>query len=560
MLFRNAQIQQLVDQLTRFTPMGRRAQQKERAEVFLGEVHPEKQYPYQLVCYRITGYRPEKFTDLLIPGQDLQHDLRLLIHSLASAQPVTEEVFTVEEVSRLWNVSTKTVRRWRNLGLIGLKIVRNGKRKLGFTRSEIERFVNLNKARVEKSGNFSQLSKAEKVRILEMAKRMARLTKAPMTEISVRIAKRVKRSPETVRYTIRNHDIKNPEQAIFPDLTGPLTPESRETIYHSYQRGETVDTIAKRFQRNRTSMYRAIHEVRARRILELPLDFIPNPCFEDKSMERAILAPMPNLDDYENRKSHSKAPKDIPSELAYLYEVPLLNKEQEQHLFRKFNFLKYKASSLRKRLCKTDEESGILDPTKIQVSLLEDIENVIHEASLVKNLLINANMRLVVNIAKRHSGQVENFFDLISDGNMSLIRAVEKFDYGRGFKFSTYATWAIMKNFARTIPNEINHRERYVTGQEDVFNATMDNRTDESELMAQKERACLSINRLLNYLEPREREIIRLRAGLDSAQKSATLEEIGAQFGITKERVRQIHARSMRKLRHLVEDNHLEMP
>ncbi|MFN6049488.1 MAG: helix-turn-helix domain-containing protein, partial [Planctomycetia bacterium] len=177
MLFRNAQIQQLVDQLTRFTPMGRRAQQKERAEVFLGEVHPEKQYPYQLVCYRITGYRPEKFTDLLIPGQDLQHDLRLLIHSLASAQPVTEEVFTVEEVSRLWNVSTKTVRRWRNLGLIGLKIVRNGKRKLGFTRSEIERFVNLNKARVEKSGNFSQLSKAEKVRILEMAKRMARLTK-----------------------------------------------------------------------------------------------------------------------------------------------------------------------------------------------------------------------------------------------------------------------------------------------------------------------------------------------------------------------------------------------
>jgi RNA polymerase primary sigma factor len=78
--------------------------------------------------------------------------------------------------------------------------------------------------------------------------------------------------------------------------------------------------------------------------------------------------------------------------------------------------------------------------------------------------------------------------------------------------------------------------------------------------MAQKERANHSINRLLNFLDPREREIIRLRAGLDEKEASATLEEIGIKFGITKERVRQIHARSMRKLRHMVEEKHLEMP
>ena len=169
-------------------------------------------------------------------------------------------------------------------------------------------------------------------------------------------------------------------------------------------------------------------------------------------------------------------------------------------------------------------------------------------------------MRLVVNIAKRHSGQVENFFELISDGNMSLIRAVEKFDFGRGFKFSTYASWAIMKNFARSIPTEIHHRERFVTGSEEVFSSTVDGRTDEKELLAQKERASHSINRLLNFLDPREREIIKLRAGLDEKESSTTLEDIGIKFGITKERVRQIHARSMRKLRHMVEENHLEMP
>src|SRR4029078_12461872 len=98
-------------------------------------------------------------------------------------------------------------------------------------------------------------------------------------------------------------------------------------------------------------------------------------------------------------------------------------------------------------LCKTgpDGEDEI-DPARIRIQTLEEIESLQSEATKVKDQLINANMRLVVNIAKRHSGQTDNFFELLSDGNMSLIRAVEKFDFGRGFKFSTYASWAIMKN------------------------------------------------------------------------------------------------------------------
>jgi RNA polymerase sigma factor (sigma-70 family) len=318
-----------------------------------------------------------------------------------------------------------------------------------------------------------------------------------------------------------------------------------------------VETLAKRYQRTRTSVYRAINEVRAQRLLEHPLDYVPHPEFEDASKEAEILEPMPGLEDYDTKRRTMRAPKDVPPELASCYEYPLLNTAQERHLFRKMNFLKFKANQLRQQLLK--EGDGELDPSRIKTHVLNEIEDWQDEANVVKEVLINANMRLVVNIAKRHSGQTDNFFELLSDGNMSLIRAVEKFDFGRGFKFSTYASWAIMKNFARTIPDERHRRERFVTGHEEVFEVAPDTRSDEHEVVATKERATHSVNRLLEYLEPREREIIRMRAGLDSHAKGMTLEEIGQQFGITKERVRQLNARAMKKLRSIAEKEDLDL-
>src|SRR5262249_61919925 len=89
----------------------------------------------------------------------------------------------------------------------------------------------------------------------------------------------------------------------------------------------------------------------------------------------------------------------------------------------------------------------------------DHIEKFQAEALAVKNQIIRANLRLVVSIAKKRVGPTNNFFELVSDGNMSLIRAVEKFDTSRGFKFSTYASWAIMKNFARTIREEKTRRD-----------------------------------------------------------------------------------------------------
>ena len=105
---------------------------------------------------------------------------------------------------------------------------------------------------------------------------------------------------------------------------------------------------------------------------------------------------------------------------------------------------------------------------------MDQIEKLYDESVATKNQIIRANLRLVVSIAKRYVGPAAEFFELVSDGNMSLIRAVEKFDVSRGNKFSTYASWAIMKNFARTIPDAFRHRDRFCTDHSEVFSTAED--------------------------------------------------------------------------------------
>jgi RNA polymerase sigma factor (sigma-70 family) len=555
MSFKQTALKELTDQQVRFAPPARRLEQLAKAERLIAEIRPEKQYPYQYVCYRITDYRPDSHQGLLLSGEELEHDLGRFIEELARSMPAVpvetapEPVLTLEQISERLNVSTKTINRWRKRGLIGLPFLYNGRRQLGFLPSLVEPFIAANQQRVDRGSRFSQMSDEEKDEILRRARRLARVG-GTLTEVSRRIARRLGRSPETVRYTIKNFDREHPAQALFPSVTGPLDAEAKKVIYDSYRRKIPVDTLAKRFQRTRTSVYRVINEVRAQRLLEQPLEYIPHESFDNPAIESEILAPMPDVEEFEAKMRDARAPKDVQPELAPLYQMPLLTKEQEQHLFRKMNFLKYKAAKLRERL----------DPTHARIQDLKDIEDLQEQANVVKEVLIRTNMRLVHANAKKHTAASDNYFELVSDGNMSLIRAVEKFDYSRGFKFSTYATWAIMKNFARSIPEERKRRERYVTGNEDFFDAAADIRSDEQELLQSAEQAASRVNRLLEYLQPREREIIRMRAGLDTNAKGMTLEEIGQKLGITKERVRQLNVRAMKRLRDIAQEQHLDLP
>ncbi len=548
-------MRQLTDQQVRFAPVERRLDQLNRAERFLTEIQPGKQYPYQYVCFKLTGFRPESYPNLLLDSKELEHDLSLFIQTLAASVPavpaeeVPEPILTLEEVSRDLKVSTKTIGRWRDRGLVSRRILCEGRRRVGIRQSLLKRFLarNLKKGR---GARFTHVSEEEKAQILRRAKRMARRAPDSFTEICRRIAKRMKRSVETIRYTIKRHDETNPTQALFPGWNGPLDDQTKQAIYTSYRRGISIDALARRFHRARTSMYRVINEVRARRLKSLSFDHIDNPAFDDRRQETAILGPMPDLEAYEasRDKARSSVPKGLPPELTALYQVPLLNREQEGHLFRQMNFLKHQAKKLQERI----------DPARARTTDLDRLEALHKQAQAVKDQLISANMRLVASIAKRHAGASDNFFELLSDGNLSLMRAVEKFDYSRGNKFSTYASWAIMKNFARSIPDEKHRRDRYVTGLEELFDAAADTRSDEHELEATAERAHHQVNRLLDRLSERERRIIQLRAGLD-AERGLTLEQVGKELGITKERVRQLEARTMTKLRSLAREERVEL-
>jgi len=413
-------LKQLRDQQVRFAPREQQLEQANRAERLLGEIDPARVYPYDYLCYRITDFRPTSFANMKLKGEQANHDLRLFVEDLTDAaalpsEAVGEEVLTVEELAKKFNVSTKTISRWRQQGLVSRRFIFDGRKRLGFLRSSVDRFVGANTERVKRGSNFSQMTDEERDDIINRARRLAAAGGSP-SDVSRRIADKMHRSVETVRYTLKQFDQDHPDLAVFPQQAGPLSDDVKKKIYQLYRRGAPVEVLAKQHCRTKTSIYRVINEMRARRIAELPLDYIPNPLFDKSSAERQIMGPMPESD---SPAKKTRLPSGLPPYLASLYEVPLLTREQEAHLFRKFNYLKHKASKLREGL----------EPAHAKSSTMDEIESLYDQVVATKNQIVRSNLRLVVSIAKRHVGQGENFFELVSDGNMSLIRAAEKFDF-----------------------------------------------------------------------------------------------------------------------------------
>jgi RNA polymerase primary sigma factor/RNA polymerase sigma factor len=340
---------------------------------------------------------------------------------------------------------------------------------------------------------------------------------------------------ETIRYTLKRHDQDHPETAVFPAADGRLRPESCARIYQHHLHGEPVESIARRYHRSKASIYRVILGQRAEHIRQLPLDLIPNALFSRVSAEKVVNQPFPGPVDVKK----VRRPSGLPAYLASLYEVPLLTREQEVWLFRKFNYLKHKAATLREQL----------DPERPNARLMDQIERLYDEIVELKNRIVRSNLRLVVSIAKRRVSPGDSFFDLVSDGNMSLIRAVEKFDYARGNKFSTYASWAIMKNYARTIPDEHRRRDRFRAADMEMLQTATDRRADEYQQRLAASDRLQQVSKFLDRLDQREQTIIIRRYGLDHEHEPQTLKEVGSALGVTKERVRQIEAKALEKLR-----------
>ena len=539
----NESVGELAKQLTAGLVRFRKAY-IDSAEALLRIVEPKLEYPYEFVVYRLTAYRPVKRRPIEpISGETLRRDLQRIILDLCDSFDLPVEAYgdralDTEALSERFQISTKTVRRWRQRGLVARRLVfPDGRKRLAFLESSLHNFADRRKRQILRSVRFRQLSDHDRDFIIRRARRMVARTGCCLHDVSRRLARRTGRAVETIRYSIRRYDQENPQQAIFPSYAAPLDERAQEVIYRCFLQGVPVSVLARRYGRTRGSVYRAINEVRARQLVGRKIDCIYNPEFDLPGAEETILRPSPPAPAAAGIRP-PRIPEDLPPYLKSLYELPLLVTAQERMLFRQYNYLKYQADQLRRRL----------DPECARSGELRRTERVLMQAEGVKNQIIRANLRLVVSIAKKHLNGPQSLFELISDGNLSLMKAVEKFDYSRGFKFSTYASWAIMKNFARSVPREKYLLDRYATGSEEVLELVGGMRGyDPRATSALELRESLDV--VLAQLSPRERSIIVGHFGLDESLPILTLDQLSQKMGISKERVRQLERRAMEKLR-----------
>lgn len=236
------------------------------------------------------------------------------------------------------------------------------------------------------------------------------------------------------------------------------------------------------------------------------------------------------------------APADAPPYIAALYEIPLLTAAGEAFLFRKMNYLRFRAHRLQ------------VDTDHVDASVSGRIDELLEASESVRNQIVEANLRLVVSIARRFAGPRGNFDELVSEGNMILLKAVRKFDYSRGYRFSTYLTHSVQRHLSRHV-QRITRRaglestiaagalERCAPGRSVEPNATEAHPTD----------ATAVVERIRDCLNDREQYVIRERFGLGRGGATKTLQRLADELGVCKERVRQIHHAALKKLRRLAE-------
>lgn len=227
----------------------------------------------------------------------------------------------------------------------------------------------------------------------------------------------------------------------------------------------------------------------------------------------------------------------------------LLSKQQEQFLFCRMNYLKFRATTVLEQL----------NPANPSLRLVDAVERLLDEALEIRNRVLRANLRLVVFVANNFSGGRESLPELVSHGTLALIRAVEKFDFALGNRFSTYATRAIRNGLIRALQTDRIHRRHHLTG----YQENLDRLSDDGGNAAVPEAASLKkyqyLCELLQQLSDREREIVMGRFALTGDGKKRTLAEIAETLRLSKERVRQISDRALSKLRAFAQTRPLEL-
>jgi RNA polymerase primary sigma factor len=523
-----------------FTPTETRSAQLAAAEDLLHSLQPEKAYPLEFVIYRITGYRPKDLTSELLTGLALQHDLGLLIERVSDtlnqrADQLAQPVLSIDDLCDRFGVTSKTIQRWRRKGLPARRFIfPDGKRRVGFLLSSVERFLATHQEQVSRGTNFSQVDDTEREQILRRARRLATCCRCCVHEISRRIARKHNRSPLTILHTIRKHDQEHPDQAIFPAASAPMDDQERQRVLRAFKRGVSLYALARRTGRPRSAIYRVVLDDRLARLQSRKIRFIDDPLYHQADAREVIDAIVRDaqLSIAPTAAEQTRVPRDLPPYLAELYRVPLLTPAQERALFLKFNFHKFQFVQARRRL----------DPELARARDLASLESHLRLASQVKREIVRANLRLVVSVARKHLRPGLSLTELISDGTLTLMRAVDSFDIHRGFRFSTYATLALMKGFARSVPQMLAAGRTFdATALIDIADPRL--AAEESRLLARDE-----VGRLLERLNPDEVRVLRAHYGLDRSAP-ATFDEVAAALGMSKQRIRRIEQSALEKLR-----------
>lgn len=266
--------------------------------------------------------------------------------------------------------------------------------------------------------------------------------------------------------------------------------------------------------------------------LHIQIDFIPNAGFSSLAEEHDDLAAAALV-----QQDRSEGSADLPAHLQRLCEVGLLTHAQEAAFFRQMNYLKFRASQLRDEI-----DLGNPDPT-----MVAKIRSLLYNATEIRDHLIKANTRLVVSVIKQFVSPQQSFDDLLSDGIITLMQAVEKFDFDRGFRFSTYAYRSIARNAYRVVKTANKEEARLTRDAEEWAFGTAD-----ASLAIRKDRELSNLSELtstmVGQLDRRERFIIRSRYALGAHRKKRTFQYLADKLGVSKERARQLEKRALEKL------------